>query len=77
MYSVLDNRVMYVPPYVEQRIQIGAGEPLLLCKKEVKDGNRKWIEWGVKRAPAATELVAKRYGRCGDDGAEQSPEPRQ
>jgi hypothetical protein len=54
MYSLLDNRVMYVPPYVEQRIQelaVGAGEPLLLCKKEVKDGNRKWIEWSVRRAP--------------------------
>jgi hypothetical protein len=54
MYSLMDNRVMYVPPYVEQRIQelaIGAGEALLLCKKEVKDGNRKWIEWSVRRAP--------------------------
>jgi hypothetical protein len=54
MYSLLDNRVMYVPLYVEQRIQelaIGAGEPLLLCKNEVKDGPRKWIEWSVKRAP--------------------------
>jgi hypothetical protein len=54
MYSLLDSRVMYVPPYVEQRSQelaIGAGEPLLLCKKEVKDGPRKWIEWSVKRAP--------------------------
>ncbi len=54
MYSLLDNRVMYVPPYVEQRIQelaVGAGEPLLLCKKEVKEGNRRWIEWSVKRAP--------------------------
>ena len=37
MYSLLDNRVMYVPPYVEQRFQelaIGAGEPLLLCKQQ-------------------------------------------
>src|ERR1700687_5918559 len=54
MYSLLDNRVMYVPPYVEQRFQelaIGAGEPLLLCKKEVKEGNRNRIEWSVKRAP--------------------------
>ena len=42
MYSLLDNRVMYVPPYVEQRFQelaIGAGEPLLLCKQQVKDSN--------------------------------------
>ncbi|SPF37308.1 hypothetical protein SBA4_20031 [Candidatus Sulfopaludibacter sp. SbA4] len=54
MYSLLDGRVMYVPPYVEQRFQelaIGAGEPLLLSKREVKEGNRNRIEWSVKRAP--------------------------
>ncbi|MGA8579453.1 MAG: hypothetical protein WB579_12285, partial [Bryobacteraceae bacterium] len=48
MYSLLDNRVMYVPLYVEQRFQelaIGAGEPLLLCKKQVKDGDRNRTEW--------------------------------
>jgi len=47
MYSLLDGRVMYVPPYVEQRFQelaIGAGEPLLLSKREVKDGSRNRIE---------------------------------
>jgi hypothetical protein len=54
MYSLLDNRVMYVPPYVEQRIRelaIGAGEALLLCKQSKTDGNKKWIEWSVRRAP--------------------------
>ena len=52
MYSLLDNRVMYVPPYVEQRFRelaIGAGEPLLLCKQRVTEGGR--TEWSVKRAP--------------------------
>ena len=54
MYSLIDNRIMYVPPYVEQRFQelaIAAGEPLLLCKREVKDGSRNRIEWSVRRAP--------------------------
>ena len=54
MYSLLDNRVMYVPPYIEQRIRelaIAAGEPLQLCKQEKTDGNEKWIEWSVQRAP--------------------------
>jgi hypothetical protein len=54
MYSLADNRVMYVPLYVEQRLQelaIGAGEPLLLCKKVVKEGSRNRTEWSVKRAP--------------------------
>ena len=54
MYSLADNRVMYVPLYVEQRFRelaIGAGEPLLLCKKVVKDGSRNRTEWSVRRAP--------------------------
>jgi hypothetical protein len=54
MFSLLDNRVMYVPPYVEQRFQelaIGAGEPLVLCKTQTKEGTRNRTEWNVRRAP--------------------------
>ena len=61
MYSLLDNRVMYVPPYVEQRFQelvIGVGEPVLLCKQEVKEGKRNRTEWSVKRAPQQTQAPA-------------------
>src|SRR5450759_5630696 len=61
MYSLLDNRIMYVPPYVEQRFRelaIGAGEPLLLCKREVKEGNRNRTEWSVKRAPQQLSMSA-------------------
>src|SRR5437870_4297708 len=61
MYSLLDNRVMYVPPYVEQRFQelaIGAGEPLLLCKQKVKDGDRNRTEWSVRRAPQQPQAPA-------------------
>jgi hypothetical protein len=57
MYSLIDDRVMYVPLYVEQRLKdlaIGAGEPLLLTKQEVKEGDRKRVEWSVKRAPQQT-----------------------
>ena len=54
MYALVDDRVMYVPPYVEQRfheLAIGAGEPLLLCKREVQEGSRNRIEWSVRRGP--------------------------
>ena len=64
MYSLLDNRVMYVPPYVEQRFKelaIGAGEPLLLCK--VKDSNRNRTEWSVKRAPQQLQMLANERGQ--------------
>src|SRR5437879_2525071 len=68
MYSLLDNRVMYVPPYVEQRFQelaIGAGEPLLLCKQKVKDGDRNRTEWSVRRAPQQPQAPAN--GTSADD----------
>ena len=70
MYSLLDDRVMYVPPYVAQRFQelaIGAGEPLLICKQKVKDGNRERTEWSVKRAPQQPQLSVN--GTGGTDSA--------
>jgi hypothetical protein len=89
MYSLADNRVMYVPLYVEQRFRelaIGAGEPLLLCKKVVKDGSRNRTEWSVRRAPqpplaSANDDVApdaaldlQPVGRRGDTGIVGSSE---
>ena len=62
-YSLADDRIMYVPPYVEQRFQdlaIGAGEPLLLCKQQVKDGSRNKTEWSVKRAPQQPDVSVSR-----------------
>ena len=65
-YSLTDDRIMYVPLYVEQRFQelaIGAGEPLLLCKQQVKNGDRNRTEWSVKRAPEQPRCVGKRNRR--------------
>jgi hypothetical protein len=50
--------VMYVPPFVERRIQelaIAPGEPIEICKAEVKNGSRRWIEWKVKRIDASQQ----------------------
>jgi hypothetical protein len=58
MYSLADQRVMYVPPFVERRIQelaIGPGEPIEICKTEVKNGSRRWIEWKVRRVDASQQ----------------------
>src|SRR5664279_3314799 len=79
MYSLLDNRIMYVPPYVEQRFRelaIGAGEPLLLCKQQTKDGNRNRTQWSVKRAPTQTtpanEIAAVDYAESDTAPVSQS-----
>ncbi len=52
MFTLDDERVMYVPPVVAHRIRelgISAGEPFEICKAELRDENRRWIEWRVRR----------------------------
>jgi hypothetical protein len=52
MYSLSDERVMYVPPIVRDKL-VGLGarqnEPFSICKAEQRNGNRRFIEWIVKR----------------------------
>jgi len=61
LYTLTDDRVMYVPPIVGDHIQklgIGRDEPFLICKAEVKNGSRRSIEWKVARQrPAPTPTV--------------------
>lgn|SRR5262245_34619095 len=55
MYSLSDERVMYVPPAVrDQLLQLGIRqrEPFSICKAERREGNRRFIEWAVKRLPS-------------------------
>jgi len=52
LYALTNDRVMYVPLIVADRIReldIRHGEPFEICKTEVKSGNRRWIEWQVRR----------------------------
>jgi len=60
MYSLEDERIIYVPPIVERRIQelqIGKGERFEICKAEVKKGNRRSIEWQVSRVDPTPQHV--------------------
>ena len=59
MYSLADDRLMYVPRFVASRIsalEIQPGEPFTVCKREVKNGQRKSIEWRVTRVEPETQL---------------------
>ncbi len=52
MYRLEDDRVMYVPPVVANRIRelgIRARETFEICKAELHEENRRWVEWHVKR----------------------------
>src|SRR5208283_6101270 len=74
MYTLVDDRIMYVPVCVAARIaelEIRPGQPFEISKAEVRDGNRKWIEWFVRRLEesplpllsSATVLRGPRNGR--------------
>ncbi len=61
LYTLADDRVMYVPPIVEQRIEelaIATGELFEIVKHEVKEGSRRTIQWRVRRLPEQPELSA-------------------
>ena len=52
MFNLSDGQVMYVPPIVANKIEaegIGPGERFELCKAQVKTGQRRSIEWSVRR----------------------------
>jgi hypothetical protein len=52
MYTLDDDRVMYVPPLVAKQIRelgIRAREAFEICKAEMREQDRRWIEWRVRR----------------------------
>jgi hypothetical protein len=53
MYTLADERVMYVALAVRtnlvEKFPIEPREPFTICKAERKEGNRRLIEWQVKR----------------------------
>ena len=58
MYTLADDRIMYVPMIVADRIReldVGSGETIEICKAEIKEGNRRWINWQVRRAEEAQQ----------------------
>jgi len=51
-YTLTDGRTMFVAPIVAQRIkelEIQPGELFQVCRRQMKDGNRKIIRWTVLR----------------------------
>jgi hypothetical protein len=52
MYALVDDRRMYVAPYVAQRIAelgIRPGELIQICKRHVITGRRKTVNWLIER----------------------------
>ena len=60
MFSLMDGRVMYVPPIVATKIEaegIAAGERFELCKAQIKNGHRRSVEWALRRLDPEEQLV--------------------
>jgi hypothetical protein len=58
MYTLADERVMYVPPVVRTKlVELGIQprEPFTICKAERKEGNRRFIEWQVSKEKNSDE----------------------
>jgi len=52
MYALEGDRVMYVPPVVAKQIHdlgIRAREIFEICKAELREENKRWIEWRVRK----------------------------
>ena len=63
MYTLADDRVMYVAPTVASRIsdlEIQPGELFHICKKVKKQGTQRLIEWQVERPPSEVETQLER-----------------
>jgi len=71
MYTLEGDRVMYVPPVVAKQIRelgIRAREIFEICKAELREENRRWIEWRVRRIeeprhPAPSDNVTEAAAR--------------
>src|SRR5579863_9463064 len=63
MYTLNDSRTMYVAPFVAQRITelgICAGERIRICKRHIKTGRRKTVDWLVERVRSEGETQLER-----------------
>jgi hypothetical protein len=60
MFSLVDGRVMYVPPIVATKIEaegIAAGERFELCKAQIRNGHGRSVEWALRRLDPEEQLV--------------------
>jgi len=58
MYTLADGKVMYVPPFVAEKIRaagITSGERFELCKVQTRQGGRRSIEWTVRRLDGSAQ----------------------
>jgi hypothetical protein len=81
LYTLADGRLMYLEPKAARRIdelKITAGEPFSICKREARNGQKRTVEWEVKRlepAPTTARLEILPLGGGDELGAGDSAPP--
>ena len=81
LYTLADGRLMYLEPKAARRIdelKITAGEPFSICKREAGNGQKRKVEWEVKRlepAPTTARLELVPPGVSDESGAAKSTLP--
>jgi len=73
MYNLQDGRVMFVPVSIRdeiRRLDVKAGEPLQVCKRQVEVLGEPCIEWTVSRgelspAPKSVQVVQRKLEAAG------------
>jgi len=77
MYTLMDGRVMFVPPAASERIAAlhpGPDEPFMVCKKQDGSNGRKNVEWmvyqvegpaGKKTVPEAASKIQQKLEAAG------------
>jgi hypothetical protein len=71
MFTLVDGRVMYVPPIVATKIEaegIAAGERFELCKAQIKNGHGRSVEWALRRLDPE-ETTGRDCARCTGAGS--------
>jgi hypothetical protein len=76
MFTLVDGRKLYVPPIVAKKIEalgVQRGEVFELCKTEVKNGNRKSIEWQVNWPSSLERALEESVESANGEGAGKNP----
>jgi|SRR5579862_330970 len=78
LYTLADGRLMYLEPKAARRIdelKITAGESFSICKREATNGNKRKVEWEVKRLEPTARLELVPAGGGDESGAATSGLP--
>jgi hypothetical protein len=67
-YTLTDDRALYAPPALADKIDalgLAAGQPFSVCKREMRQGNKRLIEWQVMLVDQPGQTAARQAAPAG------------